>query len=524
MLQPFEEFRKGQADASVSLNVKYTSLPPQLVFWRALRARHIRLAAVCGIAISANVLAVALSALFKTNVVLMPLPHNITSLYLPHINSTVPDIVAKVSGPPITYSDHFYVASSNISNATALPPWISPTSFFLPYGIENSPDSGKVQGYRAVTQGFEVDLECTEFGPGSGTTNTVSLNATSIFGSGPLEIPIPDSNGHLTTCVGSVPGADPGVSGNMKSAFEIFMPMKAPNSNASMEEKIFCSTALVAGFIRADITVNLPSTSPESQVKVNTLSALWMSCRPRLLIAPFSVTVSPIGHVISYTPTTSMSSTNISNHFTGVESPSSLYASLNFLIAVTSGKSEGWHTDTFTSSWVHYLIKASTNSTATLDPLLPPPPFEPTARALADVYKRLAAIILGLNADIFFLPAPAGSSTQGAVVVARTRVFMSPIMFYISITLLTLHTLVAAWYYVRRPKKFLPQMPATIASLMAMFPASHLLGEMADGGRDGSGRTWENRGWKFAYGRYVGTDGKPHVGIERAPFVVPLKD
>ena len=256
MLQPFEEFRKGQADASVSLNAKYTSLPPQLVVWRALRARHIRLAAVCGIAISSNVLAVAFSALFEANVISLLLVKDVASLYLPQINNSIADVVPDVGGPPITYSDHFYVACSNISNATALPPWVSPTSFFLPYGIETGPDLEIVQEHKAVTQGFEIDLDCTELNPRSGTTNTVSLNVTSISGVGGLAITIPDSTGQSINCVGNVGWVAPGISGDTKGALELFIQMEALSPKASAEEKSLCYNTLAVGFIRADITVN----------------------------------------------------------------------------------------------------------------------------------------------------------------------------------------------------------------------------------------------------------------------------
>ena len=97
MLQPFEELRKGQAYASVSLSVKYTSLPPQLVLWKGLRARHIRLAVVCGIAISANVLAVAFNALFETKTIDLPLIAEVTMAHLPQINSTLAGFFRTIS-------------------------------------------------------------------------------------------------------------------------------------------------------------------------------------------------------------------------------------------------------------------------------------------------------------------------------------------------------------------------------------------------------------------------------------------
>ena len=64
-------------------------------------------------------------------------------------------------------------------------------------------------------------------------------------------------------------------------------------------------------------------------------------------------------------------------------------------------------------------------------------------------------------------------------------------------------------------------MPTTISNLAAMFPASHLVQEFA--AERAGGAEWVRRGWKFGSGRYVGPDGKRHVGIERRPFVMPFE-
>jgi hypothetical protein len=88
LLQPFEELRKGSAPASRSLKVKYTSVPPQLAVWRALRARHFLLAAMCVVAVSTNVLAVALSALISQGSTNVTLPYFSTRQLSPLFSGT----------------------------------------------------------------------------------------------------------------------------------------------------------------------------------------------------------------------------------------------------------------------------------------------------------------------------------------------------------------------------------------------------------------------------------------------------
>ena len=150
VLKPFEELRNGKAAASVSLDLKYTSLPPQPVFLRAFRARHFLLAAVCTISVSANILGVSLSGLFQTNILSMESNSTFAAQYLPVFDQT----------DGSTGSDHIYIAKSNFSDGTALPPWVSRDRFFVPFSLNTKSDKGDVEAYRATTQGFGMKLNC----------------------------------------------------------------------------------------------------------------------------------------------------------------------------------------------------------------------------------------------------------------------------------------------------------------------------------------------------------------------------
>ena len=65
ILMPWEELRRGRARFDASIGANYVSLPPQLLFVRALRSKHLLLSSICAMALLANVLAVAFSGLFK---------------------------------------------------------------------------------------------------------------------------------------------------------------------------------------------------------------------------------------------------------------------------------------------------------------------------------------------------------------------------------------------------------------------------------------------------------------------------
>lgn len=69
LLQPIQELQSCKAKAKDSVDLNYSSLPPQLVLFKALRARHFVLAAVCSMALLANVLSVAFAGLFHHDTV-----------------------------------------------------------------------------------------------------------------------------------------------------------------------------------------------------------------------------------------------------------------------------------------------------------------------------------------------------------------------------------------------------------------------------------------------------------------------
>ena len=65
VLMPWEDLRRGRAQFDASIGANYVSLPPQLLFVRALRSKHLLLSSICVMSLLANVLAVAFSGLFK---------------------------------------------------------------------------------------------------------------------------------------------------------------------------------------------------------------------------------------------------------------------------------------------------------------------------------------------------------------------------------------------------------------------------------------------------------------------------
>ncbi|KAL8949296.1 MAG: hypothetical protein Q9222_004582 [Ikaeria aurantiellina] len=518
VLQPFEELRCGNAKASRSLNLKYTSLPPQLTLWRALKGRHRLLSAICAVGLSANLMAVSLSGLLEINPVSIETPGDLGRPYQP--------MFSNVSARPDTW-DYQYVAKVNISDGVALPPWTTPEVFFVPFSTEARSALGPVERIQATTQGIGIQTSCEEafFNDTAFVTGQSNLFLTQ------QRMP----SGKNVTCGGNLqPYGGQNKSNAAAESFGPLQPIDTSESewsvtnsisilaNATQEENLTCQLTVVAGFLRGNLTVSLDNTKTDNTLltnwpevlSINLLSSLWMTCRPRLMSASYRVTVDRFGHVQSFSKTGPYAD-DLTAFFESDTTPEILMTTATSILAEGSNTGQYWHNDTFVDTWFGYFVKHLSNSTDLIDPSKPVPTFTEAVPYVKDIYARLFAIVLGLNQN-WLAEAEKGATIAGIFIVPCQRVFVSRPMFIITVVLLALNIIVAIAYWARRPKKMLPAMPYTVASILAMVKGSGLVSEV------GNVAKWENE-WRFGYGRFVGTDGKPHVGLERRPFVVPLE-
>ena len=117
LLQPFEELKGCRAEAKRSLDLRYSSLPPPLALWRALRTRHYLLMAVCSISLLANVLTVSLGALLNPTPAILKTSISLLQEIVPIFDSTSPVDPLNY----YTFKDFFYIAQSNLSASMSLP-------------------------------------------------------------------------------------------------------------------------------------------------------------------------------------------------------------------------------------------------------------------------------------------------------------------------------------------------------------------------------------------------------------------
>jgi hypothetical protein len=309
------------------------------------------------------------------------------------------------------------------------------------------------------------------------------------------------------------------------SSLEVVTNMFPVNTT---DDADFCNSLMVFGWVRIGAVV--PSNSPnfKNSTEGRSLDHSFIACTPRLLAGEFSIVVDHDNRIIS-----SEQISDFSNNITSVLSPEHstlLYSETSALLAPYSVEDFVWHNSTFTSDWFNSLLVASTSSRALLNTSIPLPAPADLISLITPVYRQLTAALLSLNPQLF-APADPGTLIPGKIMATQTRIFMSTPMFYLSVVLLCMHIIAAIIYYLYRPKRFLPRMPTTIASIIAYFAASQALRDFGPVGvgesERGNGR-WGKRSEgedeiTYAYGRFIGRDGKVHVGIERQNLVVPLE-
>jgi len=423
---------------------------------------------------------------------------------------------------------------SNITQGTALPAWIDSKFFYIPFELQPGPVLGKqalvLDAIRGTTTGFGVNVTCTQL---QSTGNDilqfdVNRNGSNIQFSTSHTL----EDGKQAKCIyrrsanhtatETTNDLFPFPDGEFV-ALEVVQTMQA---SANVSDGGFCASNMIMGWVRADKADQ--ETSSSVTISARNISNTFLSCTQELLIGQFDLTVDTGGRVIqsnqtsdfatdtaSYFPANGTFSTNIT---APVSSETALFQQTAALMAGYGVFDFAWHNDSFTSDWMNSLLGMMINSTSLVDPASVVPSVTFIAPKVEKLYEQLFAVLLGLNTQVFPV-AHNGQVADAQAIYIETRIFVSPIMFKFTVVILLIHLIVAIMYYMYRPRRFLPRMPTSLASIIAFVSASRALEDFNEKpeGLEGLGDK------RFGYGRFIGTDGKTHVGIEQQRFVVPLK-
>ncbi|KZM28707.1 uncharacterized protein EKO05_0009920 [Ascochyta rabiei] len=549
MLQPLEELRGGHAAASRSIEADYSSLPPQLVIFKALKSSHFKLAAVCTMALLANFLAVAFSGMFHESSVLVPRNVQLVPPYqakFVDVNGTVGpgdtsrDMEQNPSGAYTGGSgyDQFMVAESNYTTGNPLPAWTDNEFMYIPFMNETKYNGS--EGVKGQTTAFGSTLECKTI-PDTDFHVNLRSSITDTYANISITM-LDDLSGEHVTCStrltverGPAPTLGlPPVCGSGRLAMEFVLRFPS-QSNATRAERDFCQQTAFLGYVRGENSWCIPEKNGTTTLDDST--AVFIGCRAKLVAGQANVRVDKNGRVENVTDldvSSTLSSDFYNQHFTNSTSGPTTAGGADDLIAqahryLFQSQGRRYHNDSFATDFMNYFMIKQTNDSRLLDPNSPLPSLEDITGKLYPVYKKLFAIWLGINKDKLLVPWNDASvpAIQGQTNELQTRIFLSMPLFVMAEVILALYAIVAICIYLWRPGKFLPRMPISIGAIIALFAASEAVQDMRGTSlftKKERGQHLERLGRMYGYGSFAGTDGKPHEGIEKEPLVnaVPL--
>ncbi|MCJ1314040.1 hypothetical protein MMC25_007720 [Agyrium rufum] len=380
--------RRGGVNASTSIELEYTSLPPQLVAGRALRARHFLLASVCSVALLANVLAVSLSSLFESGTVPIKRVANYTTSIMPIIedavlNSSVgrPDIIGQTG-----LIDHYYMIQANLTQHAALTTWTTQQLYFAPF-TDILPIATENTRYSAITSEFGI--------------TSLYVPVSSSHGVSDIEALI-SSNGTVLTFSARSNATNPSTAACI-AAWLTENTVGIPSSSAFPRlyaKEILgtsgnCEESFIAGWYRAEITAT-PSIIPAS------FEFDVLSCTPTFRSSRFLTTVNSAGQIVDakqLTPFLTSTATfpnDTLGIFTSNTSLSDLISTSNYLVTNT-GRDTGddWHSSIVSRNYMNFLLRTIYDPRFT-DPFASLSTFAPSEviPVIEKLHVELFAIIL----------------------------------------------------------------------------------------------------------------------------------
>jgi hypothetical protein len=518
LFQPFEELHKKESPGSRSINLKYSSLPPQLVIFKALYARHFILSAVCTMALLANILAVAFSGLLDEDTLSVNRVSTASPIYEARLKAHISN--GTESGNPFP----FYYVMANYTSGTPMPQWTSDSAFYVPVSHEaqlNQSDRLELTS----TPTLAADLHCNPIDHAHGSSWRFDRGsfANSSSASSNMTVSMTDDQGDILSCA-TMPLA---MSSNYYPwpcdsqqimALELITPLMAPSAAGSIPAAESLDEDACRG-LWVGVWARKPASAlcGDDAFTFSDEEATAMVCRAKIVVQPANATFSGDHYVLDE------QSKGAPHDFEGSDTlikeiTRAMWLAPNSNYMMDQGGS--WHNDSFPSDWQTYVMNLMGPDSGLLDPSSPPPDFNLTATLFTKSYQKLFAILMGMDHDRLLAEAAKDIPAIGATILhPEIRIVVSKPMVVLSSTILCLYIIVAITVYAHRPGKFLPRMPLTMASDIALFAASKAVAEIDE--HDNSGQNLDAHEKRFRYGRFVGTDGRPHVGVERAPFAVP---
>lgn len=449
-----------------AISAKYAALPPQMSIWNALRSGHFLLATVCLVALLANVLAVGLGGLFNEEPIGVQY-----SVDLRNLQSHEFELQTLPTFGSLNTDEVFFPLKANVTLGSSMTPWVSKEFYFQPFAAADPSPDNSTEIFQGRTRGYGIDITCSEYTDVTRYNTTDTLNYQHLEDRGQVDIHgLCGSEVNLTT-------------------------NRFPTGRTSVEGAVnVCGQAMIFLWGRA------------TKVEQTDREMKFLLCQQKFQTALFDVTIDPKGNILSYTRagefTDNLGYDNFANHIAEV------FDINNRQLSAPAT----WHNTTVSTSWFSDIMKAF-GAEWFLDPSAPIPEISQVEPLAKDIWKRSFAYLLGTREIVNYAPVEDPQAVfSGTRYVTETRIFLSEPALLVSAIVLAIYLIVAAILYGFSIRFFLPRMPTTIAAILEFMGPSRAL---QDCGPDA--------GSLLRFGRYIGRDGKKHVGIEYAEFVMPVE-
>ena len=526
LYQPYTELHRGNTSPDSSLGLKYTNIPPVLIAPRALRHGHIILFLASTMAITANFLAVALGGIFDRG--FKPLTSDLVVTY-PFTTSINTEIQMNPRQSAVTGTfakdaeQHWLAVNTNVIEGTDLPAWVTDEFYFLPFEWE---PGNKSDLRTSMTQGYGGSLTC-QLLPGGTFQQINNLRKESRPHRFGVNFTLPVSDGGSLPCWNRRAMNDQLLEqGTHPFAAEWVWGLDTFDGGDKKAVQT-CRSLILAGWGRGEAkrpNATFPVT-PFATMQSNTT----ILCSQQISTGEFKVTVDGEGHVkrSKLIGELKYNDPAIFNRSTTVGNFTAQLARIFSTPPMQESDFGVMHTDNSSHSFSQFIGEYLINKTLS-DPTTPPPSFEDAQHLLSMVYKRFFAILLAQNQDTIFVPAgKVRRSEVGELESLKPRMSIDPVMFYIAVVILGFQLIAGAIIFASKPRCFLPRFPYNLVSEISFFHTSSALSDVAGTANMSSamrGRHLKGLGWTYGYGRFRGSDGKKHVGIERMSLIRDYKE
>lgn len=544
MLQPLEELQDCNASARQSVDMDYSSLPPQLVVFKAIKSRHFVLAAVCTMALLANLLAVSFAGLFNQALTDIASP---ATLQLPYkfafvpVNGSIGPAEGRLHGSNEVSGayrggqgeDQFLIAESNFTRSTPLPAWTDDSLFYLPFleDVWNTSQTAS-RRFEATTEAIGADLDCSPLELGKNITAAVVVDASSS-----QKVIGVSMNVTLTNRLGDVnctrfwyqvpPGPiRPEMERNNcltgPSSLELLSRL-APRANATEREEALCLGTTVFAWMR--FPQGSCSIEASNGARIDKERSLFITCQPRLVTGAARIQVDAHGR-LQQPAKDARKNRDEGDDESKIRKTAKEVIAQSSLYIFRTGHQSAFHNDSFANDYLNHFIIRGSGTRRLIDPTKPVPIFSEVVDPLRKAYSTLFAIWLGNNRKNLFEQRSSESPVyiEGSRIDTERRLFLSSTMFIISEFILCTYAIVIVWVFARRPGQYLPRLPTSIAAVIALFAASAAVQDMRGTShldKKGRAQHLERIGARYGYGSYIGADGRVHIGVEKTPFVRP---